>query len=264
MLNKTLFRKIIYLVIVNLSIPIYNNVVTNPERNDGFGAQFLTIIGCVIYAELNNIEFTYTPFSAMEHNYDNDQKFLKKKEWLINFIGNFVINDSKSTNNPKNIVDFFFDDKNLKRLESSKTLKKIRKIFRANKDHKRYFPDSHFNVAIHIRRPNPHDNRVDGTDTPDSVFLDLIHQLRLEYSEQKPTFHIYSQGEIGNFASFKANDVILHLNESIEDSFVSMIFADTLVTSRSTFSYCAALLSQGVVYYMPFCCAPLPNWKSIY
>ena len=55
------------------------NGITNPERTDGFGAQFQTIIASAIYAELNNIPYIYTPFKMMEHNYDNDPEFLPKK-----------------------------------------------------------------------------------------------------------------------------------------------------------------------------------------
>ena len=58
-------------------------------------------------------------------------------------------------------------------------------------------------------------------------------------------------------------DIILHLNESVEDTFTAMVLADILVTSRSSFSYTAAILSEGIVYYMPFWHPPLPGWISV-
>ena len=43
------------------------------------------------------------PFSAMEHNYNNSADFLKQKETLINFIGNFDV--SENENLPRLEVD---------------------------------------------------------------------------------------------------------------------------------------------------------------
>ena len=77
--------------------PSPNKTITNSFRWDGFGSQFLAIIGSVIDAERNNCIFEYTPFTKMEHNYDDDSKFLEKKEWLINFLDNF---DQAKPNTP--------------------------------------------------------------------------------------------------------------------------------------------------------------------
>ena len=76
-------------------------------------------------------------------------------------------------------------------------------------------------------------------------------------------FHIQSQGKSENFKQYVAPDVILHLNESVEDSFIPMVLADVLVTSPSSFGYAAALISEGTVYYMPYWHPPLPGWKLV-
>ena len=84
------------------------------------------------------------------------------------------------------------------------------------------------------------------------------------YSFNRPVFHIYSQGDEEDlWDAFKEDDIVLHINESVEDTFTSMVLADVLVTSRSSFSYTAALLSEGEVYYIPFWHPPLPHWKVI-
>ena len=44
------------------------NYITNEIRNDGFGAQYQSIIGTILYAELNNYEY------------------IKQNYFLINFI----------------------------------------------------------------------------------------------------------------------------------------------------------------------------------
>jgi hypothetical protein len=237
-------------------------IVTNPVRDDGFGAQFQTIIYSVIYAELNDLEFVYTPFKDMEHNYESDTNFLAKKEWLINFIDNFEINKGNAIQQDvRNVIQFF--EGNLDKSVNSLALKKIKEIFRSNKNSQNYFNNQRLNIAIHMRRSNLHDSRVDGTDTPDDFFLNIINKLRVIYAPKNPLLHIYSQGNDDDFKKFCAQDIVLHLNESIEDTFTSMVLADVLVTGRSSFSYTAGILSGGAIYYIPFWCPALPHWISI-
>jgi len=237
-------------------------IITNPSREDGFGGQFQTIIYSCIYAELNNQPFRYTPITNMEHNYDNDPDFIKKKEQLINFIGNFEINEDLSLQKTKDVHFFInFFDNNMGSCVNGSSLKRIKEIFRSNK--KNYFNCEHLNIAVHIRRPNPHDSRLEGADTPDSVYLRIIHLLRELYASENPLIHIYSQGDIEAFKNtFGADDVVFHIDESIEQTFTAMVFADVLVTSRSSFSYVAGILSEGVVYYIPFWHPPLPHWRN--
>lgn len=235
--------------------------ITNGERVDGFGSQFQEAICAVIYAELTNKKFIYTPFKEMEHNYSDDPNFISRKEWLTNFIGNFDINTNRGMPPEANYKAFV--DNHI--IQASKTiaLERVKKIFRANKKAENHFCNNNFNIAVHVRRPNPHDSRVLGTDVPDEVFLDVIGALRKLFASKNPLFHIYSQGEKERFTQFYAPDIALHLDESVEDTFISMVLADVLVTSPSSLSYVAGLLSEGIVYYIPFWHRPLPHWISV-
>jgi tetratricopeptide (TPR) repeat protein len=235
--------------------------ITNPQRSDGFGAQFQTIIYSVIYAELNHKKFVYTPFQAMEHNYDNDPEYLNKKESLINFKSNFEIDPAvKQDIVREDFIRFF--EQNLDACSRSESLKKIKRIFRMNKTVAKH---QGINVAIHVRRPNPHDNRSAGTDTPDSMYLNIISTLKATLGKHAPlSIHLYSQGTPDLFDAYKsAGDVSLHLNGPVEETFTDMVLADVLVTSRSSLSYVAGLLSEGDVYYLPFWHPPLKHWKVI-
>lgn len=263
-MRSTLLYLIIIVIFGQQTKCSAEEVITNPKQSDGFGSQFQTIIASVIYAELHNKKYLYTPFEIMEHNYDKDPDFIAKKEWLINFIDNFeCINSNKNyTINAKSNCKEFFD-KNVSICAQSLALQKIKNIFRANKDIHHYFNNENFNIAIHVRRPNPHDNRLMGSDTPDKIFLNIIKQLRVVYSCQSPLFHLYSQGSSDNFTVFTAQDVVLHLNESVEDTFCAMVLADVLVTAASSLSYTAGLLSEGIVYYIPFWHTPLLHWISV-
>jgi hypothetical protein len=80
--------------------------------------------------------------------------------------------------------------------------------------------------------------------------------------------HIYSQGAVEKFASFMANDVIgkdvvLHLNDTNEQSYLGMAAADILITSASSFSYSAAFFSDGDIYYTDFWHKPCSWWNLL-
>jgi len=231
---------------------------TNFDRPDGFGAQFQTLIYAVIYADLHDMEFVYTPFKKMEHNYSNDPDYLAQKEWLINFKDNFEINNGDTAPLDWSVMNFF--EKNLELCTKSSALQKIKRIFRENKNPDNYFATGRFNIVLHVRRPNSHDNRIYGADIPDDYYLKIINKLRVVYSSKKPIFHIHSQGSRENYQRYASPDIVLHLDESVEDSFTQMVLADVLVTSPSSFSYVAGILSGGIVYYMSFWHPPLPDW----
>jgi hypothetical protein len=52
----------------------------------------------------------------------------------------------------------------------------------------------------------------------------------------------------------------MHLDESVEAAFSGLVFADALITSASSFSYVAAMLTDGVVYYKKFWHKPSMKW----
>jgi hypothetical protein len=254
--------------------------VTNENKiNDGFGENYKILIYTLFYCEFNNCEFVYSPFTQMEHNYDNDINYLKKKESLINFIDNFVINQP---NNKAIIIPTFtllsFYEKNISLFLQSECLKTIKRIFRNNKtkiNRSVITPQSiTTNIAIHIRRMNQqdrnrfsendrHSNKVlPGMDVPNDVYLDILTQLNRIYPNNY--YHIYSQGNVSDFTIFtKNNNIILHLNEDLEKTFTDMVYADILIMSPSALSYTAALLSDNVIYYIQFCNPHLPHWNVI-
>ena len=162
-----------------------------------------------------------------------------------------------------NLAHVTFLNEHMNEFSNSFSLAKIKNIFRENKNINNYFNNKNLNIAIHIRRHNSCDDRIEGTDTPDNFFIEIINELRTKYSSQNPIFHIYSQGNLTDFQCYKSNDVIFHINESIEDSFLGMVLADVLVTGTSTFGYIAGLLSNGIIYYTPFWGRPLPHWISV-
>jgi len=229
-------------------------LLTNPKRTDGFGAQFQTIIGSFIYAQVHGLEFCYTPFEKMEHDYENDPDFLEKKEKLIGWKDHFPpLKDTAVAKSPQEIV-YFMDHVQWNRQPLAvEALEKIKDIFWKGKHEPMKC------IAVHIRRKNIHDSRDMGTQVPDAYFLKWIGEMKKDYPDLP--VHIYSQGKAENFQAFQSFH--LYLNESVEDTFTDLVQAQVLMTSPSSFSYSAALLSRGTVYFHPFWHQPLPHWKKI-
>jgi hypothetical protein len=263
--NRAILIAFVFQGVALMPSAFSREAITNPLREDGYGSQFQTIVYSVIYAELNDRDFFYSPFLQMEHNYDGDVDFLKKKEELINFIGNFELKDSETISSPRTPGEYIeFFEHNIEAAVNSLSLKKIKGVFRENKNRGDYFNNESLNIVIHIRRKNVQDNRSEGTTVPDRIYLNMIRLLRDLYCSENPRFHLLSQGDVNDFLKvFCSGDITLHINETIEKTFISMVLADVLVTAPSSMSYTAGILSEGIIYYMPFWHPPLPNWIRI-
>jgi hypothetical protein len=235
----------------------------------------------------------------MAHNYNDDPEFLEKMENLMNIRPHFVSKDDESLKDEHiTVCDMtakYVIDKNINEYATDDSLGQIKTMFWANKCKADVFAayPNRINVAVHVRRANVHDVRVEGTDTSDDFFLRAIQRVRDEHntnsgvfcadsrseSEQnhhstlgfatqnrccnhiKPLlFHIYSQGPMEMFSCYLAEDTILHIDEDLAPSFLAMVASDILVTSFSSLSYIAAFLNDGVVYYHPFWHPPRQKW----
>jgi hypothetical protein len=248
--------------------------ITITDRDDGFGAQFQHIIFGIIYAEMNNKTYIHKPITKMEHNYENNPNFINEIEEFIN-----IKNHYKTTIQETNVrridfwtlYNFITADKNLQPstirfnhcLQQTNALEKIKTIFWENKTNPYETQDTTINVAVHVRRPNNHDGIIERTDTPDEYYLNLINQIRKEYQSQQKTirFHIFSQNTIDR-TKYDREDIILHIDEDIKSTFTSLVAADILIASKSALSYCAGLLSNGKVYFLPFTSSLNPTKDS--
>ena len=240
------------------------NSICNIPRNDGFGAQLQTIIWTYIYCKMKNQKFFYSPIEDIAHNYDNDPNFINSIEDLINLKDNIDL----ASNELKEIVKkiegklvrqiYKYIEKNINSKDYMNYLNDFKKIFFLNKQKNNN--ENIINVAIHIRRPNPHDNRILGTNTPDKYYLKIIKHIKNKYAEKNLKIHIYSQGDISNFQIYQDDNVLLHINEDMIDTFMGMVNSDILVTSASSFSYIAAFLNEGEIYYKKFWHPPMEKW----
>lgn len=111
-----------------------------------------------------------------------------------------------------------------------------------------------FNIAIHVRRgdivigqENQNANlllRWQGND----YFEKVLHSVVDTIKTNKPiAIYLFSQGDKSDFPEFdKFSNLHFCLDMNAQDSFLHMIKADLLITSKSSFSYKPALLSKGI------------------
>ena len=81
-----------------------------------------------------------------------------------------------------------------------------------------------------------------------------------KYKDKDILFHIYSQGNIRNFIDLDNDNVMFYINYDIIETFKGLVSAEALVTSPSSLSYVAGLISDGEIYYKRFWHKPRNNW----
>jgi hypothetical protein len=240
-----------------------NKLYTSIKSNDGFGAQYQKIIETYIFCKMNNLNFAYRPLVCVEHNYDNDITYNDKLEKLMNLKDNIenIINKNfiYELDYGKIVMPFF--ENNINECCKSEHMNFIKNCFLENKD-KNFFNNNKFNVAVHIRRENQVDKGVAGdrVTTPNSYYLNVMNNIRNKYKDKDILFHIYSQGNIRNFIDLVNDNVKFYINYDIIETFKGLVLAEALVTSPSSLSYVAALISDGEIYYKKFWHNPRNNW----
>lgn len=241
-------------------------LITNDVRDDGFGAQYQSIIWSILFAEVNGHTFYYSPIRYMCSDISDNKKFIENAEKLMNIKDYYpYVYDVYSLANHtvyalKAPLFFKEIETNMEHFHNSKSFEKIKFLFYMN--NKNPYDTNIINIAVHIRRPVSFDTRIEGANIPDSYFLRCMENALYLYSSEKKQvlFHIYSQGKEEKFQIYKKFPVQFHLEDDTFSSFIGMVYADLLIISPSSFSYTAGLLSNGKVVYKPFWHPPRSHW----
>ena len=132
-----------------------------------------------------------------------------------------------------------------------------RKFFSApaRKEDKLIYDTSYYNVAMHIRRQVIIDSKVIEEDAANRAkrwtgneYYEEILKILVKLNVGKPIrIHVFSTGKPEEFESFKQYGDV-HICSDLDEyaSFVHLVYADLLVTSKSSFSYKPALMSKGI------------------
>jgi hypothetical protein len=259
--------------------------------DDGLGAQFQRFVWTCIYAEeCEESTFVYRSPEKMAHNYTDDPNYIQKLEDLMN-MKPYYLNYSEAVADKSighimtpDFYDIFnYVERNIDKCMKSKSMARIKDIYWKNKDRARdrpriyRIPDGDktytHHLAAHIRRPNCDDTRPNGGEEyTNEYYIKSLLTIREKYMKQDSNnriqFHIYSQGNEEKFANISGHeilgpDIMMHINDSNEDSYLGMTMADILVTSASSYSYSAAFFCEGDIYYTEFWHKPCSWWNKL-
>jgi len=125
---------------------------------------------------------------------------------------------------------------------------------KSRKDDHLIYSKDFFNIAIHVRRGDVVNREK--TDNPnllmrwqdvnyfERVFSTIMENIQ---TDRPIAVYLFSQGERGDYPEFeKIENIHFCMDMGSKDSFLHMVNADLLITSKSSFSYKPALLSNGI------------------
>ena len=240
-----------------------------PNSGAGIGHQMANWIAGYWWARQFGLKFAHTPFSS--EDWDRFLGFgvgepsvneLKKQGFLLRKLPLFVEDYEKEIEVQKKIISSYAGQKVVLMAEQDQNyrdqfgvMKDIQKKFyaapsRKNDDH--IYDKCHFNIAIHVRRGDIMTNLDSSVFKmryiSNDYFYNVLYQVLEKYkSEKEPHIYFFSQGSPDDFPEFKEfRNLHWCFNMSAQLSFLHMVYADLLITSKSSFSYKPALLSAGI------------------
>lgn len=242
-----------------------------PNPGAGIGHQMANWIAGYCFAKKFNLYFAHIPFSDPTWEkflgFYRGEKFfneLKREGFKIVRIPLFDENNESEITKIRKIIDYYGGKKVIILAEQDQfyrnqydAMEVLQKKFYSCPDRvndKLIFEKENINIAVHVRRGDILQNgkkenpnltmRFQGND-----YFEKALNIALSKITSKESIHIYifSQGNENDFAEFKKYDnVHFCLDMNAKNSFLHMVNADILITSKSSFSYKPALLNKGI------------------
>ncbi len=116
------------------------------------------------------------------------------------------------------------------------------------------YKEGEYHIAVHIRRGDigtgsgPADAQASNRWLDNAYYYHVLKQLfQTALFKKNPVIYIFSQEKKENLKEFEEfANVVYCLDMPAPESFLHMVRADLLITSKSSFSYKPALLSDGI------------------
>lgn len=240
-----------------------------PNPGAGIGHQMANWIAGLWYSRQFGLKFAHIPFSTPQWEKflgfgvdEEPVKELKKKGYKIRKLPLFNEKRPKEIALNKNIIQSYAGKKVVFIAEQDQFYKAQYEVMndlkhkfytaQARKDDHLIYSKDNFNIAIHVRRgdimADPSNPNLAMRYLSNDYFEKVLRQVVDNIHISKP-IHIYffSQGTPNDYPEFStfAN---LHwcLEMNAQDSFLHFVYADLLITSKSSFSYKPALLNNGI------------------
>jgi hypothetical protein len=242
---------------------------------EGAGSQALTIMDAIIFARQFGLNYVHTPFTLIEHAERPMGEWVAAWEALFNLgVGEITCGTERHK-----VVDFqrnFYNGLQLcfdwrsHRDELAYRFKAFLPEFR-----RKYYlgrsprATDEVSIAVHIRRgdASAHNHHYF---TSNETILRTITSVRAILYTHKVKYRIcvYSQGNRSDFAELSLPGVEFFLNVDAVWTMQELIEADVLILAKGCFSYCAALISDGIKIFEPLDVSDsdndFPSWRWLY
>lgn len=241
-----------------------------PNPGAGIGHQMANWIAGVWYARFFKLEFAHLPFLSLQ--WESFLGFglgeitvdeLRKKGYRTRTLPLFKERDRNEVNLNRKIIQSYTGKKIVFIAEQDQGYQAQYEIMdqlkdkfysaSARKKDQLAYNKQHFNIAIHVRRGdimiNTHKNPNLLMRYQSNFYFEKVLKQIIAHVKTDNPIHIYlfSQGKPEDYPEFSSFSH-LHwcMNMSAQDSFLHMVYADLLITSKSSFSYKPALLNNGI------------------
>jgi hypothetical protein len=264
-----------YLIIKNKSNMIYQSCyyAARPNINAGIGHQMANWISGYWWSRQFDVKFACIPFST--DKWDEFLGFglgevqyydLVKHGYKVRRLPAFNEHKIKEVSLNKAIIQSYSgtkiillaiqDQGYMNQYGVMNDLKTKFKNAPTRKQDKIQYDNSKFNIAVHVRRTVIIDGKTIledeaaqklrwlSNDYYEKVLIQVLENIKIE----KPiAIWLFSTGKAEEFAAFSNYGEIHFCNNMDEyQSFAHLVFADMLITSKSSFSYKPALMNEGV------------------
>jgi hypothetical protein len=263
-----------------LNTLIYNNKAENkvnyftavPNRGAGIGHQMANWIAGYWFAKKFKLKFAHIPFSQ-----DSWEIFLgfgdreslvddlvKTENYKLVKLPKFNEKNAKEVQIIEKIIQSYSEQNVVFVAEQDQFYKdqfgvidEIKKKFHQSSERENdqlIYSEDTFNIAIHVRRgdivigqQNDNPNLIMRW-LDNNYFENVLSAVIENIRTNKPiAIYLFSQGSLTDFSEFeKYKNIHFCLDMNAQDSFLHMVNADMLITSKSSFSYKPALLSKGI------------------
>lgn len=260
------------------------NLITNHILNHGLGSRVLKMINIFGYVNLLkskglDYEYIHTPFSyegfGKDFNINQLSKYYHKsitnsridylnicKKWdeILNYNGKLIFDYKESEVSPHIHAGFNGEESELECFNHTRKIKNIiKEEFNIPKKEQK---DEKI-INIHIRRGDVNPEKHLDRWISDDYYLNCVETLLSKYPDHKVTIHTQRKGF--NSDLYKGYKVVY--DDEIDDvqTWLELIYSDILVIGKSSFSYSAGILCDGLVIYPSddMFHAKLNEWKKI-
>lgn len=254
--------------------PENNYFAARPNPDAGIGHQMANWIAGYWYAQLFDLKFAHIPFSSSKWEHflglgEGEVRMddlIHRQHYKKVRLPLFHASNAREMADIQRIIDSYSDQKVVFLCEQDQFYKEqyglmdlLKQKFNAasarREDHLVYNP-TEFNIAVHVRRGDIVVGQANGDPEltkrwqNNNYFSKVLHKvlmLPLIPKDRPIAIYLFSQGKESDFPEFSDfKNLHFCLDMSAMDSFLHMVRADVLITSKSSFSYKPALLNDGI------------------